>query len=989
MTPEISHLVNNLDPRFTLFHELMAKKVKDILLVSSLYDACIMEEDCRLAEKIINEYRGLNLSKPPRLTWVSTAEEALSAVEKQEFDLVITMPRLFDMDAFVLGREIKKRVPTLPVHLLIHTAFAPDGFLTKERTEGLDRIFVWSGNADLLLAMIKNVEDRDNVHRDTQVAGVRVILFVEDSPQYLSSILPILYREVVSQTQAVLEEKLNEEHRLLTMRARAKILIAQSYEEAIAIYEEFKPYLLGVISDVRFTKAGRLDENAGVELLSKIMGEIPDIPVLLTSSEPSNREKAASIPASFIDKNSPTLYAEIHTFFLEHLGFGDFIFRLSDGREVGRVSTVRALEKVLAAVPVESFIYHGARNDFSRWLFARSETMLAAKMRPLTVNDFDGDSEKARQYLVASLQERRKGRQKGVVVDFDPDYYDPDTELLKIGQGSLGGKARGLVFLSTLLQRHQSLHKKHPKVEIIIPQTLVITTESFDAFVAAGDLKGLSKIDAPDEEIAARFLETEFPAKTAATLRAYLAEVRNPLAVRSSSLLEDSQHRAYAGLYRTYMIPNNHCDIEVRLKHLLTAVKLVYASTYFQGPKSFARRVGQRTEEEKMAVIVQEIIGGEYQGYFYPVISGVAQSHNYYPFARMKPEDGIATIALGLGKTVVEGHRALRFSPKHPQIMPQFATVESVLNNSQHLFYALKLEKDSLDFDVHDASALVRRDVSEALNEAPVQFVASTYIPEEHRIKDSGYLDGPKVLTFAQVLKYKAFPLAELLADALELGHAGMGCPVEIEFSVDLCPRPGRKPAFVFLQIRPMTARAELMEVEIEEEEIERAFCYSTSALGNSDKRDIRDIIYVKPEVFDPARTPQIAQEIGRLNTALIRQGRSYVLIGPGRWGSADRWLGIPVQWADISGVGAIVETTAPALKAEPSQGSHFFHNVTTLGINYLTVSHNKGDFLNWNWLSGLPRLEETNYVAHAVLESPFVLKVDGRKSHGVIYNES
>ena len=985
MALEISHFADDFDPRFKVFHDLMQKKVRDILLVSSLYDACIMEEDCRLAERIINEYRGLNLSQPPRLTWVSTAEEALTTLDNKHFDLVITMLRLVDMDAFVLGREIKQKVPDLPVILLTHSALTPECSIDDSRSHGIDRVVVWSGNTDLLLAQIKSIEDRFNVSHDTQSAGVRVILFVEDSPVYLSSVLPLLYREVVWQTQSVLEEKLNEEHRLLTMRARAKILVAQTYEEAIRVFEEYKDYLLGVITDVRFPVACELDEDAGVRLLDRIRNEIPDVPVLLTSSESGNKKKADEINAFFIDKNSPTLHHEIRRFFLDQLGFGDFVFRMPGGREVARVSTVRGLEKLLPTIPIESFRYHSMKNDFSRWLFARTETLLAMRMRPVTFDDFDGDLEKAREYLTSNLAARRRWRQKGVVADFDPADFDPDTEFLKIGKGSLGGKARGLAFISTLLQRNPGFLSKYLDVDIRVPHTLVITTDAFDAFIEANDLRGFSKSDDPDDVIAKHFLAAQFPPKIADDLKAYLHEVRHPLAVRSSGLLEDAQFRAYAGLYRTYMIPNDHRDLDIRLNHLISAIKLVYASTYFQGPKSFARRVGQRTEEEKMAVVIQELIGRRHGEFFYPTVSGVAQSHNYYPFDRMKPEDGIATIALGLGKIVVEGGRALRFSPKHPQLLPQFSTVDDILQNAQRYFYALKLGGEPPKLGVTDESALALRQVSEANGEPPVQLLASTYIPAEHRIRDTSAVPGTRIITFASVLKYKTFPLAELLSDILELGHEGMGAPVEMEFSVHLCPEEDCQPEFAFLQVRPMSARAELMEVNISPDDLSRAFCSSSSALGNANKADMLDIIFVKPDAFDPAATVQIAKEISRLNARLTNEERPYLLIGPGRWGSADRWLGIPVEWADISGVGAIVEAASPILRAEPSQGSHFFHNVTTLGINYLTVSDVGEDFIDWEWLKKLPREHETQYVAHVRLEKAFTLKVDGRRSQGMM----
>jgi CheY-like chemotaxis protein len=986
MTLPIESFSEEFDPSFKIFHELMAKKVRDILLVSTPYDAWIMEEDCRLSERIINEYRGLNLSNPPRFTWVSKAEEALAALDNKNFDLVITMLHLADMDAFVLGRQIKKKDPDLPVILLAHSTL-PSNESNRVFTQppGIDRTFVWSGNTDILVSLVKSAEDRMNVAYDTASAGIRVILFVEDSPVYISTLLPVLYRELVTQTQSVLEEGLNEEHRLLTMRARPKILVARNFEEAISLYETYEPYVLGVISDVRFPRNGKLDDKAGVTLLAKIKKERFDIPLLLTSSESSNAAKATAISASFVDKNSPSLIAEVRSFFLEQLGFGDFIFRMPDGREVARASNTHSLEKLLYDIPAESFRYHTSRNDISRWLFARTEITLASKVRPIRDDDFS-DIDNHRQYLISIIQARRSRRQKGVVVNFEAGDFDLDTEFFKIGKGSLGGKARGLAFVSSLLQRLPAIHKKYEKVNIIIPQTMVITTEGFDTFVEQNDLKGLSKSDAPDEEIAAAFCNADFPQWIADDLKAYLAKITYPLAVRSSSLLEDAQFRAYAGLYRTYMLPNDHPDLDTRLAQLINAIKLVYASTYFQSPKAFSRRVGQRTEEEKMAVIIQQLVGERYNDFFYPAISGVAQSHNYYPFAKMQPEEGIATVALGLGKTVMEGEKALRFSPKYPQILPQRTTVDDVLENSQRFFFSLKMGGPYPELGINEDANLAKREVDEVTEDRPMKMLASTYIPEEHRLRDTASIPGYRVLTFAQVLKYDLFPLAGLLTDVLEIGAEGMGCPVELEFSVNWPGEQNRKPEFALLQLRPMTARAESGKVEISPSEVSRAFCRSFHALGNAEKTDMADILYVKPDIFDAARTADIAREIGELNSGLLQQGKKYLLIGPGRWGSADRWLGIPVSWAEICGVGAMVETSSPELRAEPSQGSHFFHNISTLGINYVTVSDNGEDFLDWNWMTSLPIANETAFVAHVSLGTPFVLKVDGRSSRCVMY---
>ncbi len=988
MTLPIESFAADFDPKFKIFHELMARKVRDVLLVSTPYDAWIMEEDCRLSERIINEYRGLNLSNPPRITWVPTAAAALSALAGKHFDLVLSMLHPADADAGVLGRKIKEHNPDLPVFHLSHQSLASSTEAGAEfpKSPGVDRTFLWSGNTDLLLAMVKSTEDRWNVEHDASAAGIRVILLVEDSPVYRSSLLPLLYKEVVSQIQAVMEEGLNEEHRLLTMRARPKILVAEDYEEASRIFDTFQPYILGVISDVRYPRGGRLDAAAGVDFLKHVKRERFDIPLLLTSSDPSNADHAVAIPASFAHKLSPTLHEEVHAFFRDHLGFGDFVFRRPGGEEIARAANMRALEKRMAEIPEDCFVHHCNRNDFSRWLFARTEITLASKVRPLREADFQSVASH-REYLISIIRARRSRRQKGIVVNFEAGDFDLDAEFFKTGQGSLGGKARGLAFMANLLQRVSAIHDAYPGITIGIPQSLVVTTEGFDAFVAENDLKRFATRDAPDEVVAEAFRSAAFPQPIADDLRAYLARVKYPLAVRSSSLLEDAKFRAYAGLYRTYMLPNDHPSLDLRLKQLIAAIKLVYASTYFQSPKAFSRRVGHRTEEEKMAVIVQRLVGETCGRNFYPAISGAAQSYNYYPFGPMKPEEGIATIALGLGKTVMEGEKALRFCPRHPQVLPQRSTVADILDNSQRFFYSLRLGSPyPAALGTNEDANLEKRELEDAADDPPVRALSGYFLHGENRIRESYDPHGHPVLTFSPVLKYDLFPLAPMLADVLALGREGIGSPVEIEFSVNLRQCSGGPPEFVLLQLRPMTARAELVQVAIREEEVRRAFCVSSQALGNGEKMEIADLVFVKPGAFDVRRTPEMAREIGQINAALMGAQRKYLLIGPGRWGSADRWLGIPVSWAEICGVGAMVETTAAELRADPSQGSHFFHNITTLDITYCTVDPEKGDRLDWAWLESLPREAETRHVAHVRLPQPFVIKADGRNSRCVMF---
>jgi hypothetical protein len=977
--------LDDYDPRFKIFHDLMQHKILNILLISRQYDAWIMEEDCRLSETIVKEYRGLNLSHPPRLRWVANTRQALRVLGQHRFDLVIIIARGTDTGFEETAAAIKAGGWNIPVILMVHQLTpAPKWPVLAKEVSAIDRTFLWTGNTEVLFALIKNSEDWMNVRQDTHLAGIRVILFVEDSPEYASAILPILYKGLVLQAQAVMDEGLNEEHRLLAMRARPKILLAETFEKAMSLYETYKDNILAVISDMRFPRAGKLDGKAGVKLLETIKAERFDIPLLLVSAESGNQRYAETIPARFVDKSSPTLPSEIRNYFIEDLGFGDFVFRMPDGREIGRAGNLRDLEIMVGRIPVEALRFHSRRNDFSRWLFARSEIELAAGLRPVRNSDFD-DVRGHYDYLTTVIHQRRMLRQRGLVVDFDAKRLDLDTEFCKIGGGSLGGKARGLAFMNTLLHQHGRFREKYPDVTIRIPQTVVIATERFEEFIEFNDLQELARLDLNVDTVAGRFMDATMPPGLVEQLRGYLHAFNHCLAVRSSSLLEDAQYRAYAGLYSTYMLPNDHADPECRLGQLVEAVKMVFASTYFPGPKAFSRRVGQRTEEEKMAVIIQQLVGERFGDYFYPALSGVAQSYNYYPIAEMKPQDGVAAVALGLGKSVMGGESSLRFSPKHPLLLPDRSTVHDILKNAQRYFYAVKMGQAACSIGVDDSVTLARREVFDALAEPPVRTLCSTYIPAEGRIRDSIRPSGTPVVTFYPVLKHRLFPLAEMLTDLLRIGEEGMGSPVEMEFCLNLPEGRNRKPEFAILQLRPMGAREELMRVDISDDEIRRSLIYSRQALGNTIAHDIRDIVLVKRDTFDPAQTAAMAGQIGKINAKLVDLKRKYLLIGPGRWGSADRWLGIPVRWEEICGVGAIVEADHPRMQAEPSQGSHFFHNISTLGINYLTALESKGDRIDWQWLDNRPATMDTGHVCLIRLEQPLVLKVDGRQSRAVV----
>ncbi len=986
--------MNNHNFQSQIFNELISNEIREVLLVSSLYNIFNLEEDGSLAAKLMNEYKGLNIGPAPRISGVSSAGEALSLMKRKKFDMALLVPNIGEMSVFELGREFKKINQNLPVILLV--PFLKEIYAFQEKKlnngDGIDKIFVWCGNPDLLLALIKNVEDHLNAEHDTQHANARIIMLVEDSTEYSSYFLPLIYKEIVQQTQSLLKVGLNEKQRLLTIQARPKVLLAQNYETAVELYEKYKSCLLCIISDAQFARKGKIDDAAGIELLSQVRKEDPHIPLLLMSSEPENNVRAGEIPSLFLNKNSKNLSKKIHHYFLEYLSFGDFVFRMSDGHEIDRAPNLLMLEKMLTTIPAESISYHADRNHFSNWLMARSEITLAMKFRTVKTSDFS-DVEALRTYIISNIHAQRKWRQKGIVSDFDRNHFDSDVrEFLKIGRGSLGGKARGLAFMSLLFQRYGEIQNKYPGINIKIPKTLVICTDVFESFVADNDLQVFAGYGFNDEEVTEAFLNAEMPAWIVRMFETYLSQVKFPLAVRSSSQLEDFHFQPSAGLYSTYMIPNNHPELSTRLSQLIKAVKLVFASTYYEDPKVFTRNTSIKSFHEMMGVIIQEVAGVEYGDFFYPAVSGVVQSYNFYPFSYMKPEEGIAHIALGLGKTVMEGEKCLRFSPKYPNVIPQFSSVQDILENAQRYFYALKIRDYPEDLNFHKYSNLEKRELDDAKDESPVKFLSSTYIPDEDRIRDTWYIDGPKVITFAQLLNHKSNQIPKLLSELMELGSRSMGCPVEIEFSVNIYPEENRKWDFHFLQIRPMAAHKERFKVQITDTDVQKAICRSTLALGNGINETISDIVYVKPDIFSSEETVRIAGEINKINAQLLKENRTYLMIGPGRWGASDRWLGIPVKWHNISGVGAIIELRNEKINADPSQGSHFFHNITSLGITYITVNEITGqkpggfsDYFDWQWIASIPAVSETTFIRHVRLAKPVTIKIDGKTSQCVI----
>ncbi len=981
---KLNNSIDKYEPRFHGFHDLMQFHIREILIVSSLYDSFILEEDGQLSENIFSDYFDLNLSYAPRITRVSTGEHALEIINSRPFDLIITMMRLSDMDVHTFGKRVKLANPNIPIILLAYESDISSHALKSGDVPGIDKIFVWTGDTKILLAITKLMEDKLNVSHDTQFGNVRVIIVIENSRHYYSLFLPLIYTEIMKQTQSLIAEGLNEMHRQLRRRARPKILLAQNFEEGMEYYEKYKRNILGIISDIRYSRKGKTDPEAGFKFAGQIKSENSEMPLLLMSSNYKNARRADRMKVSFLDKNSPSFLQDLRQFIIDHLGFGDFVFRRPDGAEVGRASSMRDMIKLLPTITDDSLAYHASRNHFSNWLMARTEFTLAEKLRPRKISDFDSIKD-LREHLIGSIQDLRKSKQRGVITEFSRLQYDPGNEFIRLSSGSLGGKARGIAFIRALLDKSQ-VAERFPDVNIKIPSTVVLGTDVFDQFMDDNNLRHLVLEEINDNEITQHFLNARLPARVQSDLKFFLKRVRYPLAVRSSSLLEDSQYQPFAGLYATYMVPNNSKDVRTRLQQLCDAIKLVFASTFYKAPKAYIKALSRSIEEEKMAVIIQELVGQQYGDLFYPSFSGVAQSYNYYPISYLKPEDGIVQVALGLGKIVVDGGKVLRFSPKHPNILPQFSSPEKILHNSQINFFALDLSTPEVKLCKNDEITLIQGDLVQAERDGTLAPIGAVFSPDDNAVYDGIYHNGPRVVTFSHILKSNIFPLSAILSDLLEIGRHGIGSPVQIEFAVNMYNNINKKPDFYFLQIRPMISGSEQSLVDIKNINEKSLFCRTSSALGNGVMFDIFDIVYVKPDAFNAANSVKIAAEIGIMNNEMIKNGRKYLLIGPGRWGSSDNWLGIPVSWEQISNVNLVVETDIEKFSVEPSQGTHFFHNITSFRIGYFTITHNKiNDFVDWNWLAKQKAFLETRFVRHLYFSRPVVAKINGRTREGVI----
>jgi CheY-like chemotaxis protein len=985
----IGHPINepilDAEERFEGFENLMPFRVQNILLVSSLYDSFILREDGRLNELLIDESLELNLRQIPGITHVSSCAEALDlATANPQFNLIVTNLTVGDTNAADLARKVREAGLETPVVVLGYDYREIKNFVARNPVTDIDRVFLWQGTARILIAIVKYIEDKFNVLHDTRAMGVPVLLVVEDNIRYYSSFLPVIYTELIKQSRRVIQEGINVAHKLVRMQARPKILLASNFEEAAELVQKYRDYIFGLVSDVEFPWDGKLSPEAGFELSRMVKTLAPDVPVVLQTSRTEFRPRAHAEGYSFLRKRSPTLMKDLRRILTDQFGFGDFVFRMPDQSEVSHAKDLNELEEMLQTIPADSLMYHAQRNHFSHWLMARTEFALAAKLRPRKVSDFNGP-EHLRRDLIESINDYRREQNEVLIGDFRADTFKPSqASFLRIGSGSLGGKARGLAFVRHLL-RTRRIVRRFPGIRIAVPPAVVIATDLFDQFLAENNLSDFALHCDDDSEIQQKFLDSPLPAALTESLKAFLEEVRYPIAVRSSSLLEDSQYQPFTGVYETFMLGNQQTDLQIRLDELSEAIKRIYASTFSQHAKAYVRATPYRLEEEKMAVILQQVVGAAHGQRFYPDFSGVVRSHNFYPVEPMTYSDGIAAVALGLGRTVVDGGKCISFCPKYPRNLLQFSSVEDILANTQTEFCALEL-----DGVPHGGGPGHLREIRYGLDVAEadgtLHAVASTYSPENEAVYDGLSRSGPRVVTFAPMLKHGVFPIASILDVLVRAGEDALGNPVEIEFAVRL-PR-GEEPAeFGFLQIRPLTLARDHQDLTITSVAPSQLVCQSTKVLGNGRIENLYDIVVVDSQRFERSRSPQVAQAVAHFNATLSAENRPYLLIGVGRWGSNDPWLGIPVEWDEISGARVIVEAGFRDFRVTPSQGSHFFQNLTAFQVGYFTVNPDAGEgSLDWQWLTEQPALDERECVRHLQLSQPLKVVMNSRTSQGVIF---
>ena len=975
--------LNQLYFKDTQFVNLMTKRIFNVLLVANPYDAFMLEDDGRIDEKIFNEYMSLSLRYPPRFTQVSTEEDTWKQLGNTMFDLVICMPGTDNSDTFDIARQIKERYPHIPLVVLTPFSHGIRERMEHEDLSIFEYVFCWLGNTDLLVSIIKLLEDKMNLEHDIKEVGVQMILLVEDSIRFYSSVLPNLYKFVLRQSQEFATEALNEHQRTLRMRGRPKIVLARTYEEAMELYNKYQDNILGIVSDARFPHGGEIDPKAGLTFLTEVRSRNPFIPLILESAEESNREFTQHVNAVFIDKNSKKMNIDLREAVAENFGFGDFIFRNPHTKEeVARVHNLKELQNVVFSIPAESFLYHISRNHISRWLYSRAIFPVAEFLKQITWESLK-DIDAHREIIFEAIVKYRKMKNQGVVAVFQRDRFDRYSNFARIGDGSLGGKGRGLAFIDNMVKRHAEFDE-FENAQVVIPKTVVLCTDIFDEFMDTNNLYQLALSDASDDEILRHFLRAKLPDRLVEDFFAFFDVVKSPIAIRSSSLLEDSHYQPFAGIYSTYMIPYLSDKYEM-LRMLSDAIKGVYASVYYKDSKAYMQATSNVIDQEKMAVILQEVVGTQYGDRYYPSISGVARSVNYYPINDEQAEEGTVSLALGLGKYIVDGGLTLRVCPYHPDKVLQTSEMEMALRETQTRFYALDLKNMGQNFSLDDGFNLLKLPVKEAEADGSLNYIASTYDPYDMVIRDGIYPGGRKVITFANILQHDVFPLPRILQLVQKYGQGEMRRPVEIEFAVNFNAKE-KNGTFYLLQIRPMVdMKADLAE-DLNLIPTEQILLRSENALGQGVMDDIQDVIYVKTDGYSASNNQLIAYDIEKLNRRFLDEGKHFVLVGPGRWGSSDTWLGIPVKWPNISAARVIVEAGLTNYRVDPSQGTHFFQNLTSFGVGYFTINAYINDGIyNQELLNSMPAVEETKFLRWVHFDKPLTVKMNGKKKVGVV----
>jgi hypothetical protein len=983
----LQRFINQQNVDRDIYHDLMPFKVHEILLISTLYDAYSIEKEDRLTDNILGEYTKLSLSSVPRITGVSNLDEALEKLEERYFNMIIIMMGADTVTPLKMAQRIKGEYKHIPIYLLVNNSVIVDEMEKNPGAiTGIDRMFVWNGEPKIFFSMIKLLEDRVNIENDTRIALIRLILLVEDSPKYYSRYLPLLYGSVLDQTKRMIEDVSTDElYKVLRIRIRPKILLAENYEEAMELFSRYKNFMLCVISDVKFYRKGKLDENAGVSLVEQVRSELPNLPVILQSFDRSNEETAHKLKVAFLDKNSESLMLDIKNFLSNYLGFGDFVFKDSEGNPIAIASTMEEFEKALRIIPDESLLYHAQKNHFSMWLAARGEIQVARIIHPSRIDDFSGPDE-IREYLILSLRKYRQEKRRGKIVTFESDWMVDESNIVSLADGSFGGKGRGLSFINTLLYTFD-VSQYTPNINLHTPRTSIIGTNEFENFMANNNLYEVVFSAKNYDEIKRRFLKAELSNQLKIRLDRLLQIYFRPLAIRSSGMLEDSIMQPFAGIFDTYMIPNAHADRSIRLQSLMNAIKLVYASVFSPTARAYVKAINFKIEDEKMAVIVQEVVGNKFENYYYPHISGVAQSYNYYPFGHINPEDGFANIAVGLGKHVVEGGKSYRFCPRYPTLINY--TLEDLVKNSQTDFLAIDLNRPDFDLLSGDEAALARLDMSYAEQHGNLKHCASVYSSNNNSLITGIGQPGPRVINFPNILKYNYIPLSQTIDVVLDIVKEAFGSPCEIEFAVDLNKDANFKASFFLLQIKPLIGNYTEYKVNLDELDLNSVILLSNTGMGNGSISNLYDVVYIKRNVFDKSMTPTMALEVEAINEKLAAEGKNFILIGPGRWGTRDRWIGIPVTWPQISNAKVIVETSLDDFPLDASSGSHFFHNVISMNVGYCSVPNNDSFArIAWSKLDELPAYNETKYFRHVRFPKPLQVKMDGTQRLIVVTHE-